>query len=145
MFVVERVQRLTGAAKKLPVPEGTWAVGAGLIIVGLSAYGFQIIAAKRLTSQDYASLNALWAMIFVFTPGLFQPLEQEVGRAVAARRARGQGGGPLVRRAALLGFMLALAVAVIAAAAYRPIIDHLFNGRAWLLGGLFLAIFCYYV
>jgi O-antigen/teichoic acid export membrane protein len=36
-------------------------------------------------------------------------------------------------------------VAIIAAAAYRPIIDHLFNGRAWLLAGLFLAIFCYYV
>jgi O-antigen/teichoic acid export membrane protein len=84
-------------------------------------------------------------MVFVFSPGLFQPLEQEVGRAVAARRARGEGGGPLVRRAALLGFMLALAVAIIAAAAYRPIIDHLFNGRAWLLAGLFLAIFCYYV
>ena len=32
--MVERVQRLTGAAKKLPVPEGTWAIGAGLIVVG---------------------------------------------------------------------------------------------------------------
>ena len=92
MFVVERVQRLTGAAKKLPVPEGTWAIGAGLLIVGLSAYGFQILAAKRLSNNDYNSLNVLWAMVFVFTPGLFQPLEQEVGRAVAARRARGDGG-----------------------------------------------------
>jgi O-antigen/teichoic acid export membrane protein len=143
--VVERVQRLAGAAKKLPVPEGTWAIGAGLIVVGLSAYGFQILAAKRLPNDEYNALNVLWAMVFVFSPGLFQPLEQEVGRAVAARRARGEGGGPLVKRAALLGFMLALAVAVIAAAAYRPIIDHLFNGRAWLLAGLFLAIFCYYV
>jgi O-antigen/teichoic acid export membrane protein len=143
--VVERVQRLAGAAKKLPVPEGTWAIGAGLIVVGLSAYGFQILAAKRLPNDEYNALNVLWAMVFVFSPGLFQPLEQEVGRAVAARRARGEGGGPLVRRAALLGFMLALAVAIIAAAAYRPIIDHLFNGRAWLLAGLFLAIFCYYV
>ena len=51
MFVVERVQRLAGAAKKLPVPEGTWAIGAGLIVVGLSAYGFQILAAKRLSEQ----------------------------------------------------------------------------------------------
>jgi O-antigen/teichoic acid export membrane protein len=143
--VVERAQRLAGAAKKLPVPEGTWAIGAGLIVVGLSAYGFQILAAKRLPNDEYNALNVLWAMVFVFSPGLFQPLEQEVGRAVAARRARGEGGGPLVRRAALLGFMLALAVAIIAAAAYRPIIDHLFNGRAWLLAGLFLAIFCYYV
>src|SRR5439155_11004059 len=106
-----------GAAKKLPVPEGTWAIGAGLIVVGLSAYGFQILAAKRLSNDDFNSLNVLWAMVFVLTPGLFQPLEQEVGRAVSARRARGEGGGPLVRRAALLGGMLAVGVAIVAAAA----------------------------
>jgi len=143
--VVERAQRLAGAAKKVPVPEGTWAIGAGLVVVGLSAYGFQILAAKRLSNDDYNALNVLWAMVFVLTPGLFQPLEQEVGRAVAARRAQGVGGGPLVRRAALLGGMLALGVAVIAAIAFRPIVDHLFDGRAWLLAGLFVAIFFYYV
>jgi O-antigen/teichoic acid export membrane protein len=144
-LVVERVQRLAVAAKKLPVPEGTWAIGAGLLIVGLSAYGFQILAAKRLTSNDYDSLNVLWALVFVFSPGLFQPLEQEVGRAVAARRARGEGGGPVVRRAALLGAFLALSVAVACAIAYRPIVDDLFDGRAVLIIGLFIAIAFYYV
>jgi O-antigen/teichoic acid export membrane protein len=143
--VVERVQRLAVAAKKLPVPEGTWAIGAGLLIVGLSAYGFQILAAKRLTSNDYDSLNVLWALVFVFSPGLFQPLEQEVGRAVAARRARGEGGGPIVRRAALLGAFLALSVAVACAIGYRPIVDDLFDGRAVLIIGLFIAIAFYYV
>src|SRR5258706_7243152 len=145
MLVVERVQRLTGAAKKLPVPEGTWAIGAGLLIVGLSAYGFQILAAKRLSSGDYDSLNVLWALVFVFSPGLFQPLEQEVGRAVAARRARGEGGGPVVRRAALLAGMLALAVIAVGGIAYHPLVyNHaLFNGRAILLPGLFIGIFCY--
>jgi O-antigen/teichoic acid export membrane protein len=141
--VVERAQRLAGAAKKLPVPEGTWAIGAGLIVVGLSAYGFQILAAKRLTDSDFTSLNVLWAMVFVFSPGLFQPLEQEVGRAVSARRVRGEGGGPLVKRAALLGGLLALAVIAIAAVAHQRIVDQLFDGRAILLVGLFLAIACY--
>jgi O-antigen/teichoic acid export membrane protein len=145
MFVVERVQRLAGAAKKLPVPEGTWAIGAGLIIVGLSAYGFQILAAKRLSNDDYNSLNVLWALVFVFSPGLFQPLEQEVGRAVSARRARGEGGGPLVKRAALLGGMLAAAVIVIAAIAHARIVDKLFDGRGVLILCLFVAIVCYYV
>ncbi len=101
-----------GAAKKLPVPEGTWSIGAGLLIVGLSAYGFQILAAKRLSSSDYDSLNVLWAMVFVFTPGLFQPLEQEVGRAVAARRVRGEGGGARRASAPRSSAALALAVAV---------------------------------
>ena len=30
MFVAERVQRLKTAAQKLPVPEGTWAIGADI-------------------------------------------------------------------------------------------------------------------
>ncbi len=145
MFVAERVQRLAGAAKKLPVPEGTWSIGAGLIIVGLSAYGFQILAAKRLTDADYNSLNVLWALVFVFSPGLFQPLEQEVGRAVSARRARGEGGGPLVKRAALLGAMLALGVIVITAIFHDRIINKMFDGRSILIVCLGVAIICYYV
>ena len=146
MFVVERVQRLAGAAKKLPVPEGTWAIGAGLIIVGLSAYGFQILAAKRLSNDDYNSLNVLWALVFVFSPGLFQPLEQEVGRAVAARRARGEGGGPLVKRAAFLGGMLALTVIVVSARSRTPgSSTSLFDGRASCSIALFVAIAFYYV
>ncbi|MCU1467762.1 MAG: hypothetical protein JWM72_3690 [Actinomycetia bacterium] len=143
--MVERVQRLAGAAKKLPVPEGTWAIGAGLIVVGLSAYGFQILAAKRLTSNDYNALNDLWALVFVFSPGLFQPLEQEVGRAVAARRARGEGGGPVVKRAALLGAILALTVIVIAAIFESKIIEDVFDGRGILLIALFVGIAFYFV
>jgi O-antigen/teichoic acid export membrane protein len=143
--VAERAQRLVGAAKKLPVPEGTYAIGAGLLIAGFTAYGFQILAAKRLSDSDYAALNVLWAMVFVVAPGLFQPLEQEVARALAYRRARNIGGGPLVKRAAFLGGMLALAVAIIAAIFYRPIIDELFNTNAALLGALFIALGCYYV
>jgi O-antigen/teichoic acid export membrane protein len=143
--VVERVQRLKSAAQRLPVPEGTWAVGAGLLIAGFTAYGFQVLAAKRLSDEDYAALNVLWAIVFVVTPGLYQPLEQEVSRALAARRAQGLGGGPLVKRAALLGGILALVVAATAAGFYRPIIDELFNGHGALLGALFVALGCYYV
>jgi O-antigen/teichoic acid export membrane protein len=144
MFVAERVQRLAGAAKKLPVPEGTWSVGAGLIVVGLSAYGFQILAAKKLSVPDYNALNVLWAMVFVLTPGLFQPLEQEVGRAVAARRVRGEGGAPLVKRAAFLGFVLAVAVIVIGSVFHKRIIDKQFDGRSILLVALFAGIIFYY-
>jgi len=145
MFVVERAQRLVGAAKKLPVPEGTYALGAGLIILGLTAYGFQILAAKRLSDADYSALSILWAIVFIVTPGLFQPLEQEVGRALSHRRARDIGGGPLIKRAAHLGGILALIVVVGALIAYKPIVDELFNHRGGLMIGLVLAIICYYV
>jgi O-antigen/teichoic acid export membrane protein len=143
--VAARVQRLKSAAQKLPVPEGTWAIGAGLLIAGFTAYGFQILAAAQLSDQDYAALNVLWAMVFVVAPGLFQPLEQEVSRALAARRAQHLGGGPLVKRAAFLGGMLALTVCVGCAIFYKPIVDEMFNGRDSLLIALFIALAFYYV
>jgi len=143
MFVVERVQRVIGAAKRLPVPEGTYAVGIGLVILGITAYGFQVLAAKRLSDADYAALNILWALVFVLTPGLFQPLEQEVGRALSHRRARNVGGGPLIKRAAFLGGILALVVVAGSLIAYQPIVKELFNGRGGLMIGLVIAILCY--
>lgn len=143
--MIERAQRLGDAAKRLSVPEGTYAVGVGLLILGLAAYGFQILAAKQLSDSGYAALNVLWAIVFVVSPGLFQPLEQEVGRAVAFRRARNIGGGPLVRRAAVLGAILAVLIMVAALIAHQPIIDDLFNGNNALFGGLFLALVFYYV
>ncbi len=143
--MAERTQRLVSAAKKLPLPEGTYAIGVGLIVLGLTAYGFQVLAAKRLSAADYSALNILWAIVFVVTPGLFQPLEQEVGRALSHRRARGIGGGPLIKRAATLGGVLTVIVVLGSLAAYRPIVDELFNGRGTLMIGLVIAIACYYI
>ncbi len=106
-----RAHRLIEAARK-PVPEGTYAVGLGLLVSGLCAYGFQIIAFRALAKPDYTALNGLWVIAFVLAPGFFLPLEQEVGRALAHRRAQGIGGGPVVKRAAVAGASLTLALIV---------------------------------
>ena len=143
--MVERAQRLVGAAKKLPLPEGTYAVGFGLIILGITAYAFQIIAAKQLSGDAYTDVNVLWAVVFIVTPGLFQPLEQEVGRALAHRNARGIGGGPLVKKAAQLGGVLTIVVVVGCLGGYQWIVDNLFSGNGTLMFGLIIAIICYYV
>jgi O-antigen/teichoic acid export membrane protein len=141
--VASRAQRLVDAAKS-NVPDGTYAVGAGLLIAGFTAYGFQILANHRLDKVPYAALNSLWAMVFVVTPGLFQPLEQEVARALAHRRAQGIGGGPLVKRAAVLGATLAVGALILAAAFGHPIVDTLFHGQGFLLLALLAAIVCYF-
>ena len=44
----QRAQRIIEAARKVPLPEGTYSVGLGLMISGLTAYGFQILAFKAL-------------------------------------------------------------------------------------------------
>jgi O-antigen/teichoic acid export membrane protein len=140
--VASRAQRLVDAAKN-NVPDGTYAVGAGLLIAGVTAYGFQILANHQLSSRHYAALNSLWAVVFVVTPGLFQPLEQEVARALAHRRARGIGGGPLVKRATVLGVALAGSAVLLAVIFQHPIVHTLFHGQGMLLLALIAAIACY--
>ena len=76
-----------------PLPEGTFAVGVGLLVAGVTACGFLVVSARALGKTEYAPLSVLWSLVFLAGPGFFLPLEQEVSRALAARRARGEGLG----------------------------------------------------
>jgi O-antigen/teichoic acid export membrane protein len=142
--MAQRGHRLIEAAKQ-PLPEGTFAVGAGLMVAGITTYGFQILGFRALSKPDYAALNALWVFVFVLAPGIFLPLEQEVGRAIAARRARDIGGGPVARRAGALGlaFAVSLSFLIIAVAAFTPIVSNLFNGNTGLIACLVISLFTY--
>lgn len=143
----QRAQRLIEAARKLPVPEGTYAVGLGLIISGITAYGFQILAFKGLTKSEYAALNGLWILVFVVAPGFFLPLEQEVGRAVADRRSRAIGGGPVVRKAARAGLVLAVSLMALSIVGFEVFgfTDRLFHGQEVLLVCFVIALGTYAV
>jgi O-antigen/teichoic acid export membrane protein len=81
--------------------------------------------------------------VFFAAPGFLFPLEQEVSRAVSARRAIGVGGGPVIKRAAALGAGLALALALVTVALGPMLLDHLFDRQTWLLVGLVLALPAY--
>ncbi|HEY8217668.1 MAG TPA: hypothetical protein VIH82_11070 [Acidimicrobiia bacterium] len=143
--MAQRTQRLIEAARR-PLPEGTFVVGAGLIVAGITSYLFQILEFRSLSKADYAAVNALWVSVFVLAPGFFLPIEQEVGRAVAARRSRGIGGGPVVRRAAMLGLWLttALAIGVVVLAVTTNVVDRLFEGSNGLIACLVIALFSYW-
>jgi len=131
---MSREGRIGAALAALPV--GTIPVGAGLIVAGVSAYAFQIIAFRVLGSQPYAALNGLWVTAFVLAPGLFLPLEQEVARALAHRKAIGQGGRPLILRALVLGMILIIGVVVLVLVFREPIETRLLRSS----DGLFLAL-----
>lgn len=134
---------LTRASERNPLPEGTLSVGAGLVISGIAAYGFLAIAGHALDDNVFAPLSLLWSVTFVLAPGFFLPVEQEVGRALAHRRAMGQGGLPVVKRAAVLSVAL-LAVVSVALLALSPlIVDRLFKGRWSLLVALLIAFVGY--
>lgn len=128
--VRDRASKFIGKARDV-APEGTFAVGAGLVVAATTAYVFVIIALNSLGGNNKAAFTLFWSFIFVAGPGLFLPLEQEVGRALAHRRAQGLGGKPLVVRAARLGGILTAALVVIALAA-SPLYIERFNDD-WLL------------
>ena len=131
--------------EKNPLPEGTIAVGAGLIIGGVTAYGFLSISARALSEEAYAPLAVLWALMYVAGPGFFLPLEQEVSRGLASRRARGIGGGPLVKRALLAGGVIAALLLVATAATGGVLLDHLFDEDVLLLLGFMLGLAGYFL
>jgi len=122
----------------------TVSVAIGLLVLGVTAYGFLLLSARVLGPSRYASLSALWALVFLAGPGFFLPLEQEVGRSLAARRARGMGDGSLLGRAAVLGGA-ATAVLVAAVAVFRsPLLHRLFDAQGLLLVGFVLSLVGYF-
>jgi O-antigen/teichoic acid export membrane protein len=122
------------------LPKGATVIGISLGVQGLTTYGFLIIAARALGPARYSPFSVLWALTFVAAPGIFLPLEQEVGRAASARRVRGFGAGPLVVRAALVGGGMAAAVMVLAGAGSGPLISRLFDGQGLLFLGFLVAM-----
>lgn len=123
-------------ARTNPLPEGTFSVGAGLVLLGLTAYIFFIVAARALGPVRYAPLSVLWTLVFFASPGFFFPIEQEVSRALSARRAVGDGGAPVVKRAGIAAALFAAVLAGICVALQGPIQNELFDGETLLFVAL---------
>jgi O-antigen/teichoic acid export membrane protein len=125
------------------LPPGSIPVGVGLLVTGVTAYAYLILTARVLGPSKYVPLSVLWASVFIAGPGLFMPLQQEVGRLVAHHRLEGIGSGPIIKRAAALG--AALAGIVLIALVVVVLADNriLFDGQSLLVAGFALAIVGY--
>ena len=115
------------------------------MVLGATTYGFLVVCARALGPGRYGSLSALWALVLILGAGFFLPLQQEVARSLAARRAVGEGGRPVLRRAALLGASGAASMALAALVAYRFLVGELFDDEWLLLAGLVLSLAGYCV
>jgi O-antigen/teichoic acid export membrane protein len=128
-------------ARRNPLPEGTVPVAAGLLVAGAAAYVFLKIAGGALDDKaDEKALTQLWFITFFLAPGFFLPLEQEVGRALSHRLARGQGGLPVVRRSAVLGGSVVVALVVVVLALSPLLVTKQFNDSWLLLVGLVVSV-----
>ena len=128
-----------------PLPGGAVTVGVGLLLAGVCTYVFLAIAGHALTPVRYSAFAGFWALLFVVAPGIFLPLEQELGRAIAARRARGDGGGPVVRRCALLGGGFLGILLAGSGLAFSPIDGRLLGGDGVLMIALLAGLSAYSV
>lgn len=127
----------------MALPEGTLPVGLGLVIAGVASYAFFIVTKGALGEEAFKPVASLWFATFLLAPGFFLPLEQEVGRALAHRRALGHGGRPVVRR--VLGLSLGLSgVVTVAVIVASPVITRVFfEGNTWMTVALIAAFLAY--
>ena len=129
--------------KQGAIPEGTISIGVGLLIAGVTIYIFFKIGQQALGQEEFKPLVSLWFVMFAIAPGFFLPVEQELSRAIAHRRALGQGTTPVVKKVALLcGAIVAFLVALILV--LSPVInDNLFEDHAIITASLAIAIVSY--
>jgi O-antigen/teichoic acid export membrane protein len=120
--------------RRLPVPDGTVPVGIALLIAGIATYAFFRIGTLAVGGDDeFAPIVALWFATFALVPGFFLPLEQELGRALAHRRAVGHGTRPVISKVTRLGIGLVVVIVVVILIASVWITSGYFGGDWWML------------
>ena len=125
------------------LPNGTLSVGTGLVVSGLTAYGFLVISARALGPEKYAPLSILWTLVFLAAPGFFLPLEQELGRRIADSRAGGAGDPSIMRRMSRAGVVLIAGLVGITFLAGSQILDHLLDDQIVLWIALVISFITY--
>ncbi|MDQ2825967.1 MAG: hypothetical protein M3Y04_03200, partial [Actinomycetota bacterium] len=119
-------------------------MAVGLVVLGLTAYGFLVLAARSLGPERYAPLSVLWALVFLVGPGVFVPLEQELARAISATDETGGAVEHLVRKASLAGAAIVGLLLLVTLAAGGWMVSRLFDHEPLLFVGLLLSLVGYY-
>ena len=130
----------TPAAVRRVLPRGTLQVAAGLAVLGAASYVYLSLAARTLSPQRFGEISVLYSLVYTAGPGAFLPIEQELARGLADRRARGLGGRPLVRLATVLSGIYAAALVALVLVTGPLTVPRLFDGSWALLGCLALAV-----
>jgi O-antigen/teichoic acid export membrane protein len=116
------------------------AVALGLGVLGLSSFAFLSIGGRALGPAAFAPLATMWVLVNALGPALFGPLEQEVGRAVAHRKALGEGGRPVYLKASLLALGIITASGAVLAAGSGVLTRLVFDGEGILVLALFVGL-----
>lgn len=134
----------SSSSTRVPLPEGTLPVAVGLVIAGLASYLFLKVGKEALGSDEALQpITSLWVATFALAPGVFLPVEQELARALAHRRAIGLGGKPVLRKVIVLGLILAAVVGTGIIAASSTLASRFFNDDWVLVAALLIGFMAY--
>ena len=130
-------------AMRSALPSGSFTIGSGLLVGGVSIYVFFRLGQEALGQDGFKPIVSLWFVMFALVPGFFLPLEQEVSRSVAHRRALGDGVRPVVRKVAPVAAAITLLLVVAVALARTRLTNDLFEGSAVVTLALVIALVGY--
>ena len=130
-------------SSKAPLPEGTIPVGIGLFIAGITAYAFFKVGQLALGKEDFKPIVALWFTTFALVPGFLLPVEQELGRALAHRRALNQGGRPVVQKMLPLAGGLSTVLVIATLVASPWLTRDMFEGNWVVTAALILTVIAF--
>ena len=119
---------------------GAAPVGAGLLLLGVSAYVVLGIAGHVLDPRDYAAVASLYLLVAIVGPGVFIAVEQETNREVSSRVAAGTGTAPARRTAWTVSAGLAAVVSVLLLALSPVLVPRAFGGSWALLAAAVVAV-----
>ncbi len=126
------------------LPEGAVTIAVGLIIAGVATYAFFRVGASALGGdEEFAPIAAMWFAMFALAPGFYLPIEQELGRALAHRRALGEGGRPVVTKIAALTLVVSIVVVVGLAISSPWLTGSYFSGDWLMFAALIIGFLSY--
>ena len=106
----------------------------------ITTYAFLAVTARVLGPERYAPISVLWSAVFLVVPSVWGPLEQEVGRRLAARAAGGVGGASVLRAGdrTALAFGLPLVAVLVVTSPWAGV--ELFSGETGVALALAVAV-----
>jgi O-antigen/teichoic acid export membrane protein len=119
---------------------GALPVGAGVVLIAVSAYAVLAMAGHVLTPARYTAVASLYLLMSVLGPGIFVAVEQQTTHEVSARIAAGAVWAPALRSGALASARLAGVVTVLIVALSPLLVPRVFGGSWLLVGGAVLAV-----
>jgi len=126
------------------IPEGAVTIAIGLIVAGIATYAFFRVGASALGGdEEFAPIAAMWFAMFALAPGFFLPIEQELGRALAHRRALGQGGRSVVVKVSVLTLIVSVTVIAVLTISSPWLTGSYFAGDWWMFGALLVGFAAY--